>query len=654
MKDNSMLHKLSLAAGFAGMLAFSACEDYLTVLPSDKEPEENFWKSKGDLESVARSAYMQLASSDVTDKLLKWGELRSDNIQQKDMTKKGVMYLCGGMLQPTDAMYDWAPFYKGINYCNKVLEHGEKMTQPGEEVDPSFRQSDWQPYKAEMIAARALFYFDLVRAFRDVPYVKNSISTDAEALNSRPRQTSGAAILGEQIADLEETWHLAGEDYGTSTETKGRFTKISCRALLADLYLWRGCMLMNFKVKGDSIVNLSDVRRQAVEGEEGEDVAARSASLYVTADGVAVDSTYAADQAQICFDKAIEHSQGVIDMMETQYRQYLKRIYSASYYDNLVKRYEAERVFFNLTRNEDFSFSDAVYSSIFGSKNSRGESILEWQYDGSSTFNSAIGTNFLKIDGSAITSTLVTAANEFSSCGGFDPEIGFGQTDSRFLQSVRFYPSVTGSTSAGGLTICKGIIQSIHVNDWEDMTSIRNNQSNVRSNLSSNWPIYRLTDIMLIKAEAIARKKTVLADELKAGFQLVQEIFKRCNKGLEKKSAGELENLSEAVVAKMGTIDQYMTNLGNAATKANLLKLVYRERQREFIGEGKRWFDIVRQGEYAADDIASVLGNFTTLKSAVRNRLKAHKALYCPVYDEEIKVNSNLVQNPVWERYVKK
>lgn len=185
------------------------------------------------------------------------------------------------------------------------------------------------------------------------------------------------------------------------------------------------------------------------------------------------------------------------------------------------------------------------------------------------------------------------------------------------------------------------------------MIDARNSQI-LRSQLASNGQLYRLTDMMLIQAEAIARKRTPSADELKKGYQLVQEIFKRNNKGLEKKSAGSIENLTETTVAKMGTIEDYWTNLGNAATRDNLLKLVYRERQREFFGEGKRWFDIVRQGEYAANDVASVLNNFTTLKSAVRNRLKAHKALYCPVYDEEIKVNTNLVQNPVWERYVKK
>lgn len=652
MKNNRMFHKLSLAAGLAGLMAFTACEDYLTVLPSDKEPEENFWKSKGDLESVARSAYKQLASANVTNKLLVWGEIRSDNIQQKDMTNKGIMYLCSGMLQPTDAMYDWAPFYTGINYCNKVLEFGEKMTVPGEEVDPSFRRGDWQPYKAEMIAARALFYFDLVRAFRDVPYVTSSISTDAEALRSRPRQISGAAILGDQIAQLEEVWSLAGEDYGDVTETKGRFTKIGCRALLADLYLWRGCMLMNFKAKGDSIVNVTDVRSQAG-SEDDTEVVVGSAPLYVTAEGVTVDSAYAAGQAQICFDRAIEHSQGVMDMLETQYRQYLKRIYSTNHYDEMVERYENERVFFNLTRNEDNSYTDAVCSAIFGQKNSRAESIFELQYDGNSVANSAFGTNFVKIDGTTLTATLVTSANEFSTCGGFDPEIGFGQSDTRFLQTFRYIPSTTGSTSSGGLTISKGIITNLSLRDWENMIDARNSQI-LRSQLASNGQLYRLTDMMLIQAEAIARKRTPSADELKKGYQLVQEIFKRNNKGLEKKSAGSIENLTETTVAKMGTIEDYWANLGNAATRDNLLKLVYRERQREFFGEGKRWFDIVRQGEYAANDVASVLSNFTTLKSAVRNRLKAHKALYCPVYDEEIKVNTNLVQNPVWERYVKK
>ena len=75
----------------------------------------------------------------------------------------------------------------------------------------------------------------------------------------------------------------------------------------------------------------------------------------------------------------------------------------------------------------------------------------------------------------------------------------------------------------------------------------------------------------------------------------------------------------------------------------------------EFVAEGKRWFDIVRQCE-ATNANTDVLTNYITLSTTVRNRLKALYSLYNPIYSEEMKVNGvdyggKLEQNPVWKRY---
>ena len=95
-----------------------------------------------------------------------------------------------------------------------------------------------------------------------------------------------------------------------------------------------------------------------------------------------------------------------------------------------------------------------------------------------------------------------------------------------------------------------------------------------------------------------------------------------------------------------------------------MLSNVYRERQREFVGEGKRWYDIVRQAEYSyvsnKKSTSAALG-FGSFKSTVSNRLTKLYSLYNPIYSEELKVNGKgqadggmLEQNPIWDRYTKK
>ena len=190
----------------------------------------------------------------------------------------------------------------------------------------------------------------------------------------------------------------------------------------------------------------------------------------------------------------------------------------------------------------------------------------------------------------------------------------------------------------------------------EDMTEGASSK-NYRSVRSQNWPIYRLTDIMLIKAEAIARlnlpsdAKASTNAQVAEGFKLTNAIFERNNPRLQ---ASGTSGAGELVSDRLK--EDYATNADAPKTASELLSLVYNERQREFVAEGKRWFDIVRQCEATNSTVSDVLSSFISLSTSVRNRLKLLMAMYNPIYSEEIKINGveyggNLVQNPVWDRY---
>ena len=122
--------------------AFTSCDDFLTILQTDQIKEENFWQDKADLENVRAGAYQQLANGGQTEKILLWGEVRSDNLSVNDMSQTNLTYLQDAVLQPNLGMFDWSGFYTGINYCNLVLAPGEAMTKPGAEEDPSFTRTD--------------------------------------------------------------------------------------------------------------------------------------------------------------------------------------------------------------------------------------------------------------------------------------------------------------------------------------------------------------------------------------------------------------------------------------------------------------------------------------------------------------------------------
>ena len=588
-------------------LLFTACEDYLTLLPTDSIPEENFWESKGDVNNVRAAAYSQMRTSGVTDRILYWGEFRSDNLELRKMSNNSVRYLMNGVLQPTQGMFDWSSFYSGINYCNKVLENGQRMIDNN--VDPTFSQGEWRPIKAEMLSLRALFYFYLVRAYRDVPYVDKTISTDTEALKARQgvKAECGANILYQLIQQLDECKEYAAKNYGNSNDNKGRFTKRSVRALMADMCLWEAALLKNGTAKGYYIVENGDtVRTQARFNE--------------------LSNQY--------LQKSIDLCDYVIDEMDSVYRAKIKD-------DKSVSDEERNQPypFYRISKAKRQT-DDNVYQKIWGQKNSD-ENVFELQYSTTNTNSTISGMYYNNEDADApvmrAKSSLISSISSVDNDGSMK---GYGKTDLRAVETVK-YESLTQSE----FLVVKNTLRNLQVDNVEDLSQTKNvsyGDFRTSSSHDGNWPIYRLSDLMLIKAEAIARLYPTQKNtkELIEGFQLANKLFERYNPGLDSTTKEGAINTSTRL-----DFNYYVDKSGN-----NLLELVYKERQREFLSEGKRWFDLVRQAEYV-NDTEDVLNSWMGATKEVKARLRKLEAMYVPYYNDELKANPALVQNPVWDRY---
>ena len=590
---------------------FTSCEDFLTILPTNQIPEENFWEDKSDLEGVRAAAYQKITQASVTGRMLYWGEFRGDNLDLNKMENTSIMYLQDGVLQPTESMFSWADFYSGINYCNLVLEKGEEMVANG--TDPSFSNSDWRPVKAEMLSLRALYYFYLVRAYRDVPFVTVPVHTDEEALNSRIAATSGKTVLASLINDLESAINLAQVRFSQPAENKGRFTRNSVRTLLADIYLWQGC-------------------------------------LYKRTDPNA---------ARQCFEKAYQHSTQVLNDMMAKYKEDLDKNNNATN-EQLTQKYPML-----LNTPSTLSVTDNPYNQIFGGKNSD-ESIFEIQYSQVDNNKNTSITSYLGYYSSQeMHPAIMTVSSSLLSTSLVNPEVGFGKTDFRMVETC------DGRYKETKKPMLKNIATSINILDMENVSMGYSASYRTSEEQYGNWPVYRLSDLLLIRAEACARYWNI-ANASKKGedftepatypFSLtsydIAEAFESVN-ALFKRNNPKLVGTDDASdVANEFKVDRLSATYSAKLTCSELLTLVYRERQREFVGEAKRWFDLVRQAEYTGDYKAT-LTDFGTFKSSVKNRLTSINAFYNPIYSEELKVNGveyggSLTQNPAWERYSKK
>ena len=215
--------------------------------------------------------------------------------------------------------------------------------------------------------------------------------------------------------------------------------------------------------------------------------------------------------------------------------------------------------------------------------------------------------------------------------------VGFGKGDLRALWSGE----ITPTTSQIEYLYTKGSRSNITLNTMSDVSQgVATSTDRPNASNAANWIIYRLSDVMLIKAEALARLGAT-GDDLREGYWLVNALYQRANPKV---------SLNGDIPADDGkqnmTSDRFDDNYYNKTTRIDLLTLVYQERQREFLGEYKRWFDLVRYAE-AENDTEGAL-NLMGASRAIQTRLRSLNSFYNPVFEDEMKVNPSLVQNPAW------
>jgi len=87
----------------------------------------------------------------------------------------------------------------------------------------------------------------------------------------------------------------------------------------------------------------------------------------------------------------------------------------------------------------------------------------------------------------------------------------------------------------------------------------------------------------------------------------------------------------------------------NYLTKSEMQKLVLRERQRELLFEGKRWYDLVRMAR--RENTTSTLSDYVDHKSsgnAMSLGAPVMNAMYMPISRSELQANTLLKQNPYY------
>lgn len=317
------------------------------------------------------------------------------------------------------------------------------------------------------------------------------------------------------------------------------------------------------------------------------------------------------------WENCIRYCDLILDFKRQQYEDMLERegnIYDMALFDDIP---------LILDMPAGTTQCGNAYNEIFGQGNSF-ESLFELHFRSNQGLQNSWVSNYY---GNDVNTIGYLAAPAFLCDGVPSSENNiFTNTDGRFYSNVE----PTNSRYA----IAKYSRQTVYFTtknvSIKTMADIKLSATR-RSVASANWIIYRLTEIMLIKAEALIERGT--GDDFEKAFRLIDLVNRRGNNITAEAAKGTLD--------KSKYID----------SKAMMENLLLEERQRELLFEGKRWFDLVRTSR--RDGNTNRLVTLATRKyqegvNAIKIKLADPNIIYMPYSKNELKVNPLLKQNSAY------
>ena len=564
--------------GLIGLMGLTqtGCSDFLEIKPQTEIILEDFWNEKADVENVVTGCYSALLEADVRNRMMVWGEVRSDNVMSGQNINNNVdLYnVLKENITAMNSFTKWDAFYDVINRCNTVIKYAPGVA----EIDPGYTDGDLKANIAEVSALRDLCYFYLIRTFRDVPYSTEAFTDDDQVMDLPA--TPFATVLEYLIADLEKVKNDAVTRY---PETKpryqtGRITKDVIHAMLCEMYLW--------KQDYDNCIRYADL---VIASKKEVDEENRKKNNRQTGS--------ASSQAQL---QARLNGYPLVN-------DRLSGNQFGDYYEEIFVDGASKETIFELMYEDRPEASGRVNNSAISS-----------YYGNSTNRKGLLAPSSLITDdiGSSSGRTVFEDANK--------------KIDSRLYVNCSFDDGV----------ITKYAVDYVSINASSADPKVSYSWF-TQNNNGSKWIIYRLPDIMLLKAEALCQQMVEGNDsialatnkpKLDAAFQLVNAINKRA--------------ICKATLADADTLKP-----ANYTTKHLMEELVIRERQRELMFEGKRWYDLVRYAmrENSTSRIMSAASKRDDVnKQFVQSFFKKMDAIFWPYNNEEMKVNQNLIPNPAF------
>ena len=288
---------------------------------------------------------------------------------------------------------------------------------------------------------------------------------------------------------------------------------------------------------------------------------------------------------------------------------------------------------------------NTMYSEIFGQNGQNAdESIFELQFKLSSAPNYGFDKMYFRYrNRTADSYGYLKASSKYGTVDGTGNGVWNNNVDQRMYEFV--YDA--GSGSVEQFAVRKGVAT------MTAGTKTTDSRRDARTTVYQNWILYRLTDVMLMKAEALVQLYN-LAGKAETDTRN-EEAFAICQFVNDRALSDD---------------DKSSYTLKYSTYRDRMEELVLAERARELCFEGKRFFDLMRYNyrhtsvqadltKHLFDEDYPVVTNnddFLTLllrkypaPAAMKSKIREERNLYMPINLDETEINTNLVQNPVYK-----
>ena len=370
---------------------------------------------------------------------------------------------------------------------------------------------------------------------------------------------------------------------------------------------------------------------------------------------------------------------GVMSLLADIYLWRASVMHSASDYQRCItfcdKIIESKREQHVRGRNEvelkayPLADGNESYYDIFSAQNAE-ESIFELQ----STANSGLCKYYFKYGSNTSTEGFLKASNIFLTALSTQTALVTSSQSVFAQQDLRYYNAVykPKTTSDDYTHVRKMVAQSGISNKPSDLEA--RTEGRTFANFNQNYILYRLTDVMLMKAEAEVQLMRDLPTDAD-GNAIADEAVTQWNDSLRQ----DVFNIVEAVNSR--SINQSdLSSVGLKYTtysgfgRQQMETFVMRERLRELCFEGKRWYDLLRYNyrhidgvqynsilaDLAGEDGAGLPNIFEDMlmlatrsrgtdASAIRAKMQNEAYLYLPIPNSDTNVCPLLKQNPAYK-----